>query len=437
MSGILAPTAEALAASIVELADSFGVFASLFAVEREEQLLTWRGGAFADRETSRQRLFGITVVIGDRAGQAWTEDLSKAAAENAFHRARHSAKKNPLLLDALKQLAAREERCPPLLPELEEPDWVDPGFYRPAETHHRHLARELASVSLHTALRVTRERFHAARSDGAVHQATVWRTACSHRFAAGAKSYEIKAGMSAPACGHLSLEPLLASLSRQTEQLQPRWGNFAAPQEPLSFLWPNVQYLIDTELLARLVHAWVQAVPATAGCSSALLLAEAVEGSLGYYPIHPFGYLLGPMAIFSPEGLNQACLEACRTALPFAGHLSLQLPALLPFDAADPTKAFQLLQQRGLLDEELLYVLEGVERFHYDQATAAVFFQPRRVHMRAGNSLKQLPDCLFQGSLHSLFASFVGGMGPVRIASAFSDTDWTVSAPCYSLLQPR
>ncbi len=415
--------------SLMELADTFGVFAALFTRERQIRHTEWQDGAFRQRENGICRSLCLTLLTGDGTfGQAWTEDWSLSAVQRCFHLARKNARHHPLTLATLQELALQETRLPPMSNGDFHPDSAA-RLPLEVERLHRQAARHVAPNTFTTTLDAIDEQMHIIRSDGTAHSARVTRLITEHvSFVQQAtlSPYRKRTGISLSPFTEWDMQQHVLVLNEQTEHFV---HNQSAHQHDERVNLSNHDFFgdtpfwIDMELAAVLLYSWMKSSCDT-GASPATIQAVALEGSPGYFPLHPWGYLFPPLTLLSPDGAEPAHLEAVRGIGDFSNHLSVLLPNLLePILHAD-----QLFEEHP---EAVL--LEGVEWFAYDEHTGRCCFLPRRIRARSA----YLEPGPIELPLNRLLESLCAGAGDTVTAWCSPDALWTASGPRYLLVQPK
>jgi hypothetical protein len=442
MNDLQASPVSTIAESVLELADSFGVYATFFAKAVEDRQYAWHSGRFVQRHNRETKKMLLHLLLPDgRVGRACTEEWTIQAAERAFHDARQHADEMPGFRDILHQLELAEQRAPVLPWEVETPVWEEMKAAMMIEKHHHDLCASLPADVLDTIFRVSLERSYSLRSDGISHLAAVWRGACTHRLfdPERLQTETIHHGISMTEHSPFPIDVLILTLTESIKQRRKHSGFDQRSHLSRKRSVQDLPLLVDTGILARMVHAWLQTTTHQQYAASAVtLMLEPLEGAYGYTPLHPYGYLLSPTVLLSKDGMNRAMLQALRMPPMQTGHLTC-LPAELDSrPITTPIQACRTLEQYGLLEEEVLYVCEGVERFHFNPATAAFSLLPKHV-TRCGidRILEKENPCWLVGSLDELFSSIIAGMGSMQIACADMDHMWSLAGPAYTFLRYR
>jgi hypothetical protein len=432
---ILVPPS-AIADSLLELADSFGVYATLFASDKQMGRWEWESGSFRERYSENRRSLCITVRTADeRFGQAWSNDWSLPAVERTFHMARRCARFDPAAVKSCRRLAESETRL--IGHRLQENDWQassgERAAYQAEQLHHE-ISSGLSAPAVQTIFTFQEEQLYTARSDGATHSARLFRALTEHTMYGETGYRQLRSGIAGT-----SLPEII--VSRPPDE----W----IPDEPRPYDQPlipsgcwnedtlsNRLLVLDIRMFARIVYAWVDSEqPGTFG-SAATIQAEALEGSPGFLPIHPWGYLFASMPLLSPAGCDSANLAAVRVRS-FDTHLSVQLPHLLDV----PTSMEQLLttgEQHGWFSEENgeeVWLLEGTQWFAYDRQTGICYFVPGRFRRFANGKGTLLGAPSISVPLSLVIRSIRGGAGESATAWGSTDSLWTVSAPRYVFVQ--
>ncbi len=439
MNARLNPGAKQLIDTVLKLADAFGLTASVYTTAAASRTVCWRQGSFVSRRSSVHTSLTVSVVTSAGAiGRVTTDDWSIAAAVRAFHLARKEAVHNPLFLAQLSRLNAREARALPPAPALDRPDKLPAPFFREVERYHRQLQRLVAPQQVGTTCTVRCEQIAAGRSDGSLHQATIWRAECldewhdPHSFS----TRRLFACFSAPAAALLSVEQLTAPSLRKLRFLK-RHKSVAAADWRQSLSEP--QLLLDSEVTAALLFAaflsgTIDEPPPTA----AVISLEPSEGIPGYHPLHPYGYLLAPAIICSARRSDPSYVQALRNqSNRISSHLSLRLPRLAneARDDANPAEVCRRLAVRGLAGE--LSVLAGINRFHYDADSGLFALLPQFVFRWRQGRLTQQAPCWLYSSFASWLSGCLGGAGPAVLEWPQPGLPWTVSVPQYTLTQVK
>jgi hypothetical protein len=423
----------AIADSLLELADSFGVFATLYASEQQIGRWIWENGSFRHRHSEHRRLLCITVRTADeRFGQAWSNDWSHSAVLRAFHMARRWACIDPDALASCRHMAQWETRLPEH--RSQELDWQTAyggqAAYQAERQHHEICSRPSVPTA-ETVFTLQQERLYAARSDGTSHAAGLFRELTEHHM------YDKSGAARLVRCG--SAGTMLPDAAQPTDDLTAEELQLPKPHSFDCTAMRSEQTLrdrllvLDISLLARLVYAWVHSEQRGSLRSAATIQAEAVEGSPGYSPIHPWGYLFAAMPLLSPAGCDTANLAALRVRS-FQTHLSVQLP--LWQDA--PTSAEQLLNaaaRNGLLNDEEVWLLEGAHSFSFDPITGTCCFLPGRFVRYTDGKWTPCPSLPVEVRPSLVLQSLLGGAGDSATAWGSPDSLWTVSAPRYVFVQ--
>jgi hypothetical protein len=414
--------------SLMELADTFGIFASLFTREQRIREVHWQDGGFRLRKNGASRSLCVTVQTADsRVGQAWTENWSLSSVQRCFHHARNHARGGSPLLAAMHELARQERRLPALSTEGSEPEWVE-LVPRHIDVLHRQAASRISPYSLSTTLRFIEEQVHSFRSDGMNHSVRFSRLLTDHLSCDPLRttSHRMRTGITLSPCAEWDMPQHLDALTEQTEWFIRQLPN-TSMMHPASFSTPlsvdSGPFWLDMELLAMMVVAWTKSRSET-GASRATIRAIALDGSPGYFPIHPWGYLFPPLTLLSPAGAVPAHLHIIRNDPDFSNLLTVQLP-LLREQVSHPHELFELAENGALL-------LEGADWFSFDEQTGLCCFLPRRVSTRDGDR----SPVMFEMPLHQVMESLWAGAGGSVTAWGAPDSLWTVTGPRFVYVQP-
>jgi hypothetical protein len=432
---ILVPPS-AVADNLLELADAFGVYATLFASEKQISRWEWETGSFRERYSEMCRSLCITVRTPDeRFGQAWSNDWSSSAVERAFHMARRCARVDPAAVEACRRLAESETRLLGL--RLPASDWQAASGERAAymaEQLHHEIASGPSTPAVQTIFTFQEEQLYAARSDGTTHTARLFRALTEHTLFDASGYRQLRSGIA----GTSLPETIVFRPPDEWIPCEPRPSG--QPLVP-SGCWnehslSNRLLMLDIRLFARIVYAWVHSEQPGSHGSAATIQAEALDGSPGHLPIHPWGYLFASMPLLSPAGCDSANLAAVRVRS-FDTHLSVQLPHL----PGSPTSAALRLatgKQHGWFSEkndEEVWLLEGTQWFAFDRQTGTCCFVPGRFRRYANGKATLLDASPISIPLSLVMRSIRGGVGESATAWGADDSLWTVSAPRYVLVQ--
>ena len=386
----------------MDLADTFGVFTALFTREQHIRRAEWQDGAFRMRNNDLQRMLCLTVITADNAvGQAWSEDWSLAAVQRCFHVARNNARQDPLRLASIQEMAREEKRFPAMSKAGSEAPETE-SLPREVERLHQQAAARIAPYSLTTTLENVLEQMRVVRSDGISYAVCFSRLLTDHvtYLPAGNALHRIRIGTSHLPQNGWDVQHHLAALSEQTERFIRDFPTLSdlehsayCTHAPLT----DCPLLLDIELLARLVYAWVQSSRTTIG-SRAIIQAVALDGCPGYFPLHPWGCLFPPLTLLSPTGPEPAHLHAVRGISSFSNHLLVRLP-----DSLEQVQHVDhLFEQAGLMGMDGTWLLlEGVDWFAFDGNSGLCSFLPRSMRTRH----EILKPCLFELPLHRVMES--------------------------------
>ncbi|MBO8162215.1 MAG: hypothetical protein H0Z34_00680 [Brevibacillus sp.] len=432
MSLTLSPTVMQLVDAVLELADVYGVFASVYATAGQGRTVCWRNGSFTRRWSSSERLFSVTVITqqGELA-QMSTTDWSLAAAERAFHLARERARSDHSRFAQIRRLADLEARCAPFPPAGERQEEWPSSFYRAIEQHHRQCRERFGAIPWLTTSTVRYEFLTAARSDGALYQTAVWRAGCLHEWGRNI-GHRLFVETTAETASQLSPESLVYYVDTklcETDQKPMFAGHL--PQSGVI----GDSLLLDADITAAIMFAaFLAGTFDHRPPSSASLIVEPSPGLPGYHPLHPYGYPLAPATICSPEKVDQAYLHALRTcADQISSHLTVKLPTLDGQRDQSLHETCQTLADRGLIAE--LSIFKGIERFHHDPRSGLFILLPKQHCRWSSRRLSIQPPCWLHGSLAHYVAACLGGTGSTVLTWPQAGTGWTMSVPQYALLE--
>ncbi len=440
MDTIISPTPQQVSNAVLSLAEAFGLTASVFTLVRKSERFDWQNGRMDTIESAFDCQCHVILWSPDgRVGQAVTSDWSIPSAERALHLARQAMRPDPSRIAQLDRLAALEKRCPPVLPAGEATDGPKEALAASFSARHQAICSRLSVGFVKTAVTLSRELYLAARSDGAVHQTSLWRVRLTDaiRQSADTAWRQVHSGLTVP-------EPDLPCPDQLALALPAPDGRWAHPADkPGGAAGSGTRHhqnlLVDSAVLARLLFAWFRHSGKLPPSSAATLRFEPVEGSPGYTPIHPWGYLAAPATLCSANGSDPVYLHALRHApAPFAGHLSLELAPLAdPAGIKHVTEAYAALAARKLVSDDTTRVLEGVDKLYVDPSGKRFALLPTQAFAGKGGQLVPAPAGWLHGSLDQLLLALVGGAGPGRIEWGDPQTDWTAALPAYALLRPR
>ncbi|UFJ41877.1 hypothetical protein LOK74_05070 [Brevibacillus humidisoli] len=437
MSLIVDPTAKQLIDAVLQLADTFGVFASVYTTVRDSRIVCWKKSGFDYRKSALERYISVIVLTpSGEVGRMCTDDWSLTAVERAFHLAKDTAVQNPALLEQLERLGKLEERSLPLLADEEKQDKLPPNFFREVEQHHRQCQNLLAPQPVTTICTVNCDQFAAGRSDGTYHQVSVWRADFLNEWQ-DQKSQtlqKLRSSTSAPSARLLNAEQLAAPSVSKLRRLVSR---AAIPEaDPVRVTTEPSTMILDAEattaiLFAAFLTGTLNDPPPTA----ASVTIEPNEGIPGYYPLHPYGYLLTPEVICSPKKHDRPYVQALHQNIQlFASHLTFRLPSLgSDENEHDPAEICAQLSARGLINE--LQVLRGVARFHWDPDSDLFVLLPASSYRWQQGRLIPRPPSWLYCSFSGWLSGCLGGVGPVMLEWPDYRLHWTVSAQQYTLLQ--
>jgi len=412
--------------NLMELADTFGTFATLFWREQQTREYQWQNGGFRLRQNGVSRLLHLTVQTSDsRIGQAWTEDGSLAALQRCYHHARNHARAAAPVLRAIRTLADEEQRLPALAADWHRPEWVE-QMPREVEKLHRQLMSRISPCRLTTTLRLIEEQVRAVRSDGMCHSTRFTRLVTDHVFpdSAHTAAAVMRTGITLSPGVETAMEEHLAALAAEmdhclgqrtdTPRSHPAACSFAPRLDRIP-LW------IDLHLLARMLVAWIKSGHQPAA-SRATIQLIALDGSPGYSPIHPWGYLFPPLTLSSPSGEIPSDRFTICNVPSFFNHLMIELP-LWGKETAGPCELFDLGDGSALL-------VEGADWFSFDAHSGLCCFLPRRIRTRDG----ELAPALIELPLRNITASLWAGTG--GSATVWGGDLWTATGPRYVYMQP-
>lgn len=182
MKPLLTSTLSSIADSVMELADSFGVFVFFYAERVSETNYFWQTGSFVRRDTHSTNRILLHLLLPDgRIGQAATSDCSLGAVETAFHQARNSASFKKGYLDLLHHLSVNEKRAAPPLTALQNNIAIQPRVLaRSIEEHHMELVALTQPDLLDTTFQIRSEAHFFLRSDGSHDQMELTKAVCVH-----------------------------------------------------------------------------------------------------------------------------------------------------------------------------------------------------------------------------------------------------------------
>lgn len=436
MNARLSTTAKELIDVVLQLADAFGVAASVFTTVNRSCTVGWRRSSFVHRHSGAKASLTVTVVTpADAIGQSCTDEWSLAAAVRTFHLAKNSAVPDPFRLAQLARLSMLEKRSAPLAPAPDKPDKLPASFFREVERYHRYFQNELSPLSVETTCTVGWTQMVAGRSDGSFHQATIWRAECRDEWCNPALQQtaprRLFTCVSAPSASLLSAAQLT---SAAWSKLRTRKWQLSAPSTAAHKENNAAQLLLDGEVTAAILFAaFLSGALDHPPPTTAVITVEPNEGIPGYHPLHPYGYLLAPEVICSARRSDPPYLQALRShSEQISAHLSLRLPHLDETRQDDKLADLcRRLTSRRLASE--LDVLQGIDRFHYDAASGLFALLPRWVARWQEDQLQILPPCWLFASFASWLSGCLGGVGPNMLEWPQHGSPWTVSVPQYTL----
>lgn len=435
------PSADVLAQTVMKLADAFGVYSTIYLRNSNMKSFTWCNGAFIRRNTSQERQIFITVRTADGlVGFATTEEWNESSVVRSFHFARQLMNYNLPFLLQCSRLAELEQKSPPLLPAVDILKQPESVFLQQVEHHHVRTRKILSAPRVSSQLRLGLEHLYTARSDGQSYDTVVHRVQYQLSLQsnhAEEPEKQVNAGISSTE-GTLFAEHLIRQIDNQLSALTTSIAtsdHYACQVEQLLLDQP---LLLDADITARLIHAWL--LSATTLCqlpkTSACLSVAPIEGAAGYYPLHPYGYLLAPAPLLSPDDFDKPYVDAlCQAPQPFSAHLILQLPKIGIHTESRLTmkQVVRQLTEDGIVKHEL-YVLSGVKQFHFFEQTRFCALLPKEVwHFTGGQAIKCNPTWIY-APLHRLYASLVGEIGPS--SEVLLPDQWSLSTSQYCLFLP-
>lgn len=442
MANRIYPSIASMEETVFKLADTYGLYAYVYQTIRKWNRYIWSDGSFHERKNGTNDYMMITLQSPEGlVGQAFCEGGSQAAMVSAFHLARRQLRKDEYTLQLIRQLEKVERKLPPLLmPADHLPQELPKPAYPLFETQHQKILQHLPNTSLTSTIEVVREYIHTLRSDGTAHSVAIGRLIANHQLFDGEKSHHLIAGYSSDTDEPLLIDPVLVSLAEQFARHQARFTPSKQSCERPEHVHTNSYLLMDASILARFIFAALQ-ISADGEPEHARnqLHALPLEGTPGFTPLHPLGFLLPPGPLLTQSGI-QPGFHHFYQKLPFlcGGHFSLHLPILATDDqiSAQPEEIIRQLQTKGLVDEEAVNVLEGIDSFHFDAETASYALLPKYSHKYFdGLSSRQSPFWIY-GRLDKLLSSAIGGFGPIQLEHDPNHPYWTVGVPAYAFLSP-
>ncbi|MGC5325561.1 hypothetical protein [Brevibacillus sp. SYSU BS000544] len=438
---------ELFADTVIKLADAFGMFATFYSTNRYSNQYVWDQCAFSDRRTMSATYFFLSLHTSDgRIGQALGQGMSQSALENAFHLARHTMQKNERLTTVINHLQKYEQqqKIPPITtpPRSGTSDVGLRQHYIQWEAHHREAAGILSHSSLRSSLETSTEYHYSLRTDGVSYSTVIQRLQGIHQFEEGNRRSVYTAGYSTEFDDCHLVEPLIMSMNQLLQQEKSRrtqWISFGPPKvEPA--LDATSCLVIDSRILAHFLFARIELNhPIQNQHYRTNFSISPLEGTLGYNPFHPFGYII-PLSKHEFANLDfdplYQTLFSQDTAC-FGNHAALDIPALCTDDPVPafthPQQLVQVIQMKGLVDDEPVYFLQGVQAFRLDKESATCAILPDYLYKFESGQLQAISTFWLMGEVNGFISQLIGGLGPDVIEYA-ERSNWSVSLPQYAVL---
>lgn len=436
MEKLLSCPLASVAESVMELADSFGLFAVFYAHHSEAISYHWHCGSFIRRQTeNRQKVFLHLIFPDGRIGKAESPDWSIPAVEKAFHHARNEAKSKPGFLDFLQQLTIEEKRAPFPATEENEPAPSHTEFACCIDRHHQELLPIISPDLLDTTLCIFEETSYSLRSDGIHYQTKGWRAACSHTLFSIERLQPFHFHHGITVSANTPFAKLAEPLKSELIQWKTAYTASGKPAPEIKTVTARIPFIFDATIIAHLIRAWLQTGCGDTGRSAvASLWFAPAESMMDRLPLHPCGYQLSAAPLLSATGCNRELLQAFREPYPLTGHFLCQTPVHLQ-QAVNPREIFTSLST-AWYGEEKLHVCEGVAQFHAAKDTDRFFLLPARIYRADGTGSAAVQPVWIEGDLSLLFSSIFAGFGPLKSVWPTSSQNCSFSLPAYLFYYP-
>lgn len=439
--------ADLFADTVIKLADAFGMFATFYSTKRYSNQYVWDQCAFSDRRTMSDTHFFLSLQTPDgRIGQAVGQGMSQSALENAFHLARNTMQKNECLTTVFNHLQKYEQqqKIPPTTAHPQSGTSVDGS--RPAftqwEVHHKEAAGILSHSSFRSSLETSTEYHYSLRTDGVSYSTVIQRLLGIHQFVEGNRRSVFTTGYSTEFDDCHLVEPLIMSMNQLLQQEKSRRAEWisSGPPKVESAVDATACLVIDSRILAHLLFARIELNHPIQNQRSRINVSiSPLEGTLGYNPVHPLGYIIPlskyELAKMDFDPLFQTLYSQDTPC--FGNHVALDIPALC---TDDPVLTFthsqqllQVIQMKGLVDDEPVYFLQGVQAFRLDKESAACAILPDYLYKYESGKLQAISTVWLMGEVNGFISQLIGGLGPDVIEYA-ERSNWSISLPQYAVL---
>lgn len=437
--------AESSADTVIRLAEVYGLYASFYSVQRNWKKLSWENHAFSCRNDGKTTQFFLSLHSPDGLiGHAIGQGISPSALENAFHLARLHMRKNDRFVELLQHLQEAEQKIHySFTPNsFQTSDKFSRQPYSHWELHHREVAQQLLHSSVSSFLELSIESLYSLRSDGVSYSTSIQRMLGNHTVVENNRQMVYKAGQSTEFGEYDIVEPLLFSMNELIRQEKTRraFWETTHTQKTEQAYDSNCLVVLDSSIVAELQFARLRGPkPIQNELSRIKATVTPLEGTLGYNPIHPLGYILPPskheLAILDFDPLYQALFRQDETV--FGNHIALRVPSLSCDEATVYDHPYQVLaglRNKGLIDGESVYILQGVEQWKADVHTSTFALLPTYVYKYESGQLSTVSPNWLLGNVEEFFSAILGGLGPIVIEYA-KHTNWSVTVPPYVVLR--
>jgi|GEM_PF-4050720 len=429
--------AEAIGECLLELADTFGLLATVCFVSSTCRTYRWRNRQFWRRESGQAMRMSLHLFFLDgRVGRATASSPCLEDAIRMFHQARLQAAPHPDLMKSYHYLAAHEPKAPLLPPIPSAGELPCRLFAQAADVHVRQATARLeAWGELASELRLQEERILCLRSDGMVHQTAIWRAGLFHQIdeRSTGRQYHIVSGKAAFHPEQLAPDGLIEAAEEKLRayiRLTKPSLIQAPPPVP-----ETVQWLLHAELAAPLLGAWLGSAIRSGRLPAGMpaITVAPAEDSFDYFPLHPLGFLIAPQRLL-PTTASRADMAHLASFADFPVHFATEIPVLSLQPVSHPLEACRALDKFGLLTDAPLLIGEGADWFAADPNTGTFVMRPRRCALYQQGNLTRVEPVWLEGTAERWLTALTAGIGPSRQRTVGVEPMDTIALPDYLFL---